>query len=409
MNSAVNHASGATLRRREPRPDAAEAGQQETLRLAALIAECVTAGIARRACILHLSHLPPDRLRPHHLRMAKSALEPLANADRARLFELPTTDIVVVWRGEAEAALSASRTAILQLFDQEERSPAEARQSARSPLWENLILPQDAGRLLTLTETILNRTEQLPLPPPPAPPLDITALATFEARLSRADVARFARRRQICARLPDGSFRLRWEKRYLSISELSASLDPEHSARADPWLFRRLTRTLDRRMLALLAAQSELNGAGPFALNLNVSSVLSSEFLRFDEAVPQILRGQVMIDVLPDDLLADPAAFLFARDFAQARGYRITLRSMTTDLLPVFSFKQIGVDFMRLRWSADLATHNLGELRAHAGSLVLTDTDTPQALLWGGANGITLFSGRAVAQAGARPLHGGMM
>ena len=51
----------------------------------------------------------------------------------------------------------------------------------------------------------------------------------------------------------------------------------------DPWLFRRLTRTLDRRMLSLLASPGRIDVAyGPFALDLNVASLLSPEFLRFD-------------------------------------------------------------------------------------------------------------------------------
>ena len=63
--------------------------------------------------------------------------------------------------------------------------------------------------------------------------------------------------------------------------------------RADPWLFRRLTRTFDRRMLALLASPEELRLAGPLGIDLNVASVLSPAFLRFDGGV----AGGVALDM----------------------------------------------------------------------------------------------------------------
>ena len=43
-----------------------------------------------------------------------------------------------------------------------------------------------------------------------------------------------------------------------------------------------LTRTLDRRMLALLAEPQELRQAPPFGIALNVAALLGADFLRFD-------------------------------------------------------------------------------------------------------------------------------
>ncbi len=98
---------------------------------------------------------------------------------------------------------------------------------------------------------------------------------------------------------------LAWEERTLSLAELAAELLPGYDLAADPWLFRRLTRTLDRRMLALLASPGELAAARPFALDLNVASLLGPEFLRFDAALPPALRGRVVLALSPADVVAD--------------------------------------------------------------------------------------------------------
>lgn len=382
----------AVLHRRPPPQPDPTAARQDAVRLAALVRECVLAGIPRRACVIHLSRLPPERTRPHHLRLAKGALEPLANADRARLFDLPSNDIVVIWRGPAEKAVATSRSAMAELFADE-----NGREAAG--LWEDLELPQAAGRLLDLADAQAE-PRQVELPPSAgATPLDTGRLAALEATLIRTDVSRFARRRQFCALQQDGSFQMKWERRYLSVVELCASLAPDYDLQADAWLFRRLTRTLDRRMLSLLAAPDELTGAGPFAIALNVGSILAPEFLRFDNALPSLLRGHVTLDLHPADLMADPAAFLFARDFAHARGYRLQLRNIGPDLLDVVHRRDVGVDLVQLRWHEALEDIDLHSLRDDLDNVVLAHTDTPRALAWGRAQGITLYQGR-MAMAG---------
>jgi hypothetical protein len=385
-------------------------GRQEVLNLAALVRECVASGIGRNVCIVHLSRLPADRIRPHHLRLARAALEPLANADRARVFELPNRDIVAIWRGAATTAVTTSRAAIAHLFDlppkpidgPDDTDFACLTAEPSAELWEELSLPDQSAALSGLTDMLLTDSQTPIAPSSAASPLDTQTLAALEAGLAQADVARFARRRQICQRLPDGSFRLRWEKRFLSVEEITESLVPHYAPQADSWLFRRLTRTLDRRMLALLAAPGELEGAGPFAVNLNVASILSPEFLRLDEALPKTLRGHVTIDLLAEDILADPAAFMFARDFAQSRAYRLLLRGITADLLPVFDLGQIGLDLMQLRWSPNLTRLSRAPLAAVVDRIVLSHADTSEAIAWGVSHGISKFQGRQVISARGR-------
>ena len=387
--------SGLAAPRRDSGDETRRTGAE---RLRALVAQSAGAGIPRRALLMRLSQLPAELARPHHLRLARAALDPLTVADRARRFDLPNGDLAIVWRGEAVAALGASLDAVQHLFaDQADRLP--------DPLAfvVSFHLPEEAGALLrAVEESLLPPGDRAGAgsPGPAAPaPLDLPALAALEAALARADVARFGRRDPVCELLPQGGFRLRWEKRALSVAEIAVSLLPGRAVRADPWLFRRLTRTLDRRMLALLAAPQELRGAGPLGLNLSVSSILSPEFLRFDANLPAALRGQVVIDLLPADIMTDPATFLFARDFARDRGYRLLLRGITTELLDLFPLRRTGLDLLRLRWSPELVRRGPELMLPDAGNIVLSRADTAEALAWGREQGILLYQGRATLRA----------
>ncbi len=184
--------------------------------------------------------------------------------------------------------------------------------------------------------------------------------------------------------------RLAWEERFLSVPELIDAVAPGCDAKADIWLFRRLTRALDRRMLSILSDPGELRGAGPFSITLNVASVLSPEFLRFDAAMPSALRSRVVIGLLPADVASDAGAFVFARNFARARSYRICLRAVSAALLPVLDLPALELDFIQLIWSDELGRSRLAD--AAGARWVLGRPCDDEATEWGKRAGIGLFA-----------------
>ncbi len=356
--------------------------------LEALVREAVATGTPRQALLLRLSRLP--RTLPHHLRLAVEALEPLTAADRARLFLLPNGDAAVVWRGPAPTLLAEARTRLATLFAGIEGEEAAAPRLGA--LAQHLGLPEQADLLLAAATASVQ-------PPAPAArqaprlPLDPATLATLEEALGSADLSRFARRRPVCALVPGEGLKLAWETRVLSLTELADTLVPGFDLEAAPWLFRRLTRILDLRMMALLAAPQELDRARPFALRLNIGSILSPAFLRFDAALPSRLRGKVVIALRPEDVLADPPAFLFARGFAHARRFRLLLGGLTRLLAPAFPAEPGGFDHLELGWEPLLGETTLGRLGLPAERVVLCGVDSAAAMDWARGQGIALVTG----------------
>jgi len=371
--------------------DADTAARHDANRLAALARDCEAAGIRRRCVVVRLSCLPPELRKPHHVRLARDALDPLLSADRALRFMLPNHDIAVAWRGAFDTLLTASRDAVTGMFDD-----VDAAMPAPDLFWRVLELPDDADVLRALIAESLADGGRAAAVASPAMPLDAAAVAALEAALSHADVARFARRRAICRRGPDGRFHTAWELRTLSVEELCAELAPGRGTRAEPWLFRRLLRTLDRRLLVLLASANELRAAGPFGLDLNVASILAPDFLRFDAALPLSLRGRVTLGLEPADILDDLPSFRFARDFARVRGYRLLLRLPDCSLLPALPPVRLGLDLVEIAWSRAATTLPIDLIEQEGGRIVLTGADTVDALAWARAFDITLFQGRAV-------------
>jgi hypothetical protein len=358
--------------------------------LAALLRQCCAAGIARRALLLRLSALPEGRARPHHLRLAQDALLPLAAADRAQMFRLANADLAMVWRGETAALETCLRT-LRHLFE-DDLAPGPGA------LAVVLDLPAQAD---TLARAMAEGPPG-PASPPPRPrattPLDPATLQALEGAMAQADMTRFSRRQPVVQATPSGN-RLAWERRFIDDTELFETMLPDRAPRAEPWLFRRLCATLDRRMLALLARPEELRDAVPFSLDLGVASLTSAGFLRFDAALPAGLRGKVLLNLRPDDILTDPAGFVFARDFARGRGYPLVLHDLPASQIGLMPVRRLGLDLVQLRWSAELArTADLPD----PAMVVLGGADDPACIAWGRQHGIARYQGRMALPDAAR-------
>jgi hypothetical protein len=358
--------------------------------LASVVQSCVTAGIERQALILRLGRLPSACIRPHHLRLFRAALDPLLDADRASAFRLPDETVVVVWRGAAEKLLARALAAVRHLL---------ADMPAQLPPWEQLAevttLPASAEpmlRLIAESEPAAGGAVGTGTSGPRLAPLDAKLLESLERSLTQTDLSSFVRRRPVCHLDEQGVMHLQWEERGLALADLAAMLVPGRSLTADPWLFLRLARTLDRRLLTLLSEPAELRQAPPFALDLTLEGLLGAEFLRFDAALPASLRGGVVINLRAADLLADGAAFTFARDFAHARQYRLALHGATPRLLAAFSVRPGAIDLAQIRFTPGRAAFELPS-GVDPACIVLADTDTPAALERGRAAGIRLFKG----------------
>ena len=373
--------------------------------LTGLVRDCSVSGVERRVLLLRTDLLPDRLARPHHLRLAQEAVEPLIGADRARRHELAGGQMAISWRGDAAERLQRVLEGLGHLLQD---APLEA--PVLSELVRLFDLPRDGAALLAVASgsggqaaghNLLVDPLSLVAGPedPVRPPLDLVSIEAIEMQLAAANVARFARRRMVC-RVSATNFTPGWETRFLSIQELMTELCPGRNAYAEPWLFRRLTRMLDRRMLALLSAPAELREAGPFGLDLNVGGVLSPEFQRFDSTLPTRLRGQTVLNLHPADVMGDLPSFRFASAFARARGYLVLLRAITPPMLPMLDLAALELDFVELRWSPTLLGFDPSALRAGTARWLLARADERDAIRWGRAVGIGLFQGNAV-RAGA--------
>ncbi len=372
----------------------------------------------RIAVHLHLSQLQNRNRKEHYIRVATGAFEDMVKGFDGQLFILFNQDLVFVARGAKPSQIDPAVVRLRQLFSEDPLVRyTEDHIGAGFCTWYRLEADYDrfvemARRYLELSEAERSRRNRRAAlnrgPAPAAKPLTPALLGRLEEMLQTADLTPLIRRQPVCIVSPDQPPCPVFQEIYVSIADLEQALMPSVSATADPWLFQRLTNVLDRRMLSLMLHEKGC-GQSPFSLNLNVASVLSKEFQRFDRGVGLGVHGKLVVELQKVDIFHDMGAYLFARDFLRERGYKICLDGMTHMTLPMVDRERLGLDLIKMYWSPELASGDfdqstlaeLGRQVTGCGQarLIITRCDNEDALRVGHQLGASLFQGRVVDRA----------
>ena len=215
------------------------------------------------------------------------------------------------------------------------------------------------------------------------------------------------RRQTIYALLSDRAPQPLFRELFISIADLQKQVLPNFNILANRWLFLYLTETLDKRMLALLMRNDDPAIGQSFSVNLNVSTLLSQEFMAFDASLKSGARGTIVVELHMVDVYADIGTYYFARDFARERGYRLCLDGLSEVTLDHVERDRLGVDLVKLQWSPGLADERKPDSRKRLkdfvdqtgkSRVIMCHVDNEQAIRFGQSAGIAMFQGRYVDQ-----------
>ncbi|UFN47258.1 hypothetical protein LPC08_14610 [Roseomonas sp. OT10] len=378
-----------------PAPTGPDGGPAELMEL---VRDSLASGASRDVLWLRFSAMPPSLDRPHHRRLLREAAMP-RRGQPCRLFRLPDGDLVVVTlpsHQPLEAALAQARAALSGAVQEE----------ALGQVLRGMRLPQEAAALLAAVEECLSPTRPARAAAP-APPLDPASLAAAEQALAQADVWPLHARQMVCRLCPEtGAVQaLREDVRPLP-GAVAERLLAGRDAAASPALASRLAEAIAARLLASLARPEWRGRPRPLHLPLPVAGLTSPAFLRLDAILPRTAKPMLMLGIAAAEILADPPAFRFARDFARGQGYRLALEVPGPAALVLMPPTRLGVEAVRIPFSpaltadpAPLTRLAAQAQRGGAVQVVLAGADSAAAIAWGWENGLRVFQGRLVQRA----------
>lgn len=228
-------------------------------------------------------------------------------------------------------------------------------------------------------------------------------LDKIQKSLQQVDFSNLIRRQAVCAIIGKSAPQMIFEEVYVSISDLRDTLTPDVDLASNPWLFLHLTETLDKRVLAHVSQHDDGSLVSNFSLNLNVSTILSDEFLVFDESIPPPLRSSIILELQLVDIFNDVKAYLLAKAFAQYRGYKICIDGITVDKLQYINRVNLNSDLMKIIWHPTFyeiinkdAHFRDYVNKAERAKMILCHVDDSKAIEEGNSIGINLYQGRYV-------------
>lgn len=371
----------------------------------------------RNAVIIRLSRLQPANRRDHHLRIAASSFDVMIKMLKGQLFALHNSDLVFVFKASAVEEMEAQAVKLRFMFS-DDPLLAQEGVGGKPAFVDWYHLERDYDVLLQFAQHAALEEQQrrrqndaqakatpkffnAPMREDPFAP---ELLAKVEDHLSGAGLSNMLRRQAVCAIVGKSAPQPVFHELFISIADLRQTLMPSVNLASSPWLFQQLTETLDRRVLSLLNKHDDSTIAGDVSINLNVQTMLSADFFKFDDNIKASMRGTIVLEIQKVDIFADLGAFLFARDFAHGRGYRICIDGANIESLPFIDRERLGIDLVKIVWS-DLMPGgkmpNGQDIRAYIKKtgmtrIILCRCDSQDAIDCGLEMGITLFQGRHV-------------
>jgi len=188
---------------------------------------------------------------------------------------------------------------------------------------------------------------------------------------------------------------------YISVAEIEKNLLPGYDIQTDKWLFHRLTRTFDSKLLQALPDRTLAPGQ-VISINLNVETVFTPIFDNFLAKIRQQNDQPLILEMRLFDVISDIEKFYAAKEKLTREGCRISLDAMDVHALAILDRELLAVDFLKIGWKADYSKLLGGPMEGKITSaisalgnmrIILCHCDTEQSLEFGKAVGIHMYQG----------------
>ncbi|WP_404426424.1 EAL domain-containing protein [Thalassospira australica] len=372
-----------------------------------------TRKFGHRAVHIHLSRLKPFHRRDYHIRVATNTFESYVKLYVGRIFVLSNDDLLFIWKDKSIADVEPGVDTLRYLFRDDPLSQDESEETGfctwynlNTEFQEFLLLCQHLDdRAKKLQQNSNLRTNQKPKDI--LHPINAENLAQLEDTIHSADLSEHIRQQPVCVFAREGSRELHpvFDEFFVSITDLRNAIMPNIDLASNRWLFQHMTEVLDKRMLNYLCKRTFKTHASSFSINLNLETLTSKDFERFDEVVRKKWPGNVILELNQVDLFSNLETYLRLRDEFHERGYRVLIDNLTVEALSFVDRKSLKADFIKVAWREEMTDNVIRKKYSEMDNLVknsgrerviLCRCDSPTAIKFGQSLGITLFQGRYI-------------
>ncbi|WP_448208657.1 hypothetical protein [Azospirillum sp. sgz302134] len=236
------------------------------------------------------------------------------------------------------------------------------------------------------------------------PPITLEEMAKLERSMQMFDLSPFLFNQAIANIGQNSDDEMAYFELYISIKLLQERLCPEYDITANKWLFNYFTANLDQSVLRALNHGLSFMRGRRIGININLSTVISTGFVKFDERLPIDFRGHVVLEISKGDLIENLSLFNEVVDFAQDRQYQIAVDGLNPFWVTNFDLEYLNADYAKIFWSSDMLEMDptfekyfMDRIREQDRcKFILARCDSVSSLVYAHKVGINLVQGRAV-------------
>ena len=229
-------------------------------------------------------------------------------------------------------------------------------------------------------------------------PVEANEIDSVIAELDDIDIAELVKRQSVIKIKGGGKFEVMFQEFFVAVKDLSLQFDRNLDLVANRWLFLYLTQALDKKTLSAFSTAELQKWPQQISLNLNLSSVFSSEFVDFAR---NFLKPEqkVLVEVQLMDVFNNLPLYFEAKEILHKGGHKLLLDAVSPSALRMLNLKTLQPDMVKLFWEPLLEYEAFDEkLKAIIDTIgrenfVLAKCDSDKALKWGVSYGITAFQG----------------
>lgn len=371
-----------------------------------------------QALYMHTSKLQNQSLRSAQRETLIDTFENVIKKSGGEIFSLANEDMVVIFNSVSHDEVLACLVKVRFIFHDDPliRNAVDLLQSGFAKIY--VLATETEAFREAVKETVTLAGADKPENKPAAKPaagamgnmqrklrreLTPSMLDKIQKALSMMDFSSLIRRQSVCAVIGKSPPQMIFDEVFVSIADLRDMLMPDVDLTSNPWLFMYLTETLDKRVLVSVSRHDDGSLTSNFSLNLNVSTILSDEFLEFDENINPSQRSTIVLELQLTDIFSDIKAFILAKTFAQYRGYKICIDGITVDKLQYIDRGHLDGDLLKIIWHPSFMDiikedrHFTDYVnKAERARMILCRVDDPQAVEVGNSLGINLYQGRYI-------------
>jgi hypothetical protein len=316
-------------------------------------------------------------------------------------FNMSNSDIIILYKGLKLSAITEVCSKIEQVF-LSKTSMTRPNPYKEWSLYSIMELSLNFVNVMRFIESLDQETTKTESTT--KPPITLEEMAKLERSMQMFDLSPFMLNQQVIDLKGDDGEEQVYFELFISVKALEDRLCPNFDLTANKWLFQYFTAGLDRSVLKSLNYGMDFMAGRRIGININLSTVISSAFVKFDETLPINYRGNVVLEINKVDMIENLNLYREVVDFAQERGYKICIDALNPFWLTHLDVEYLDCDFAKIFWQQDMRDMD-EELRRvfkekceqqSNCTLILARSETVDSLVFAHTHGIRLVQGRAV-------------